>query len=603
MRIRKFSQNSNNSLSTALENLRSRHRATTTTLTAQIEYLQRCLLSEKRVSERLRLALDELSEDISREMYGRRREISMRIAHLGREENLAESFRKWYRKSNESYQHVAESEDTQHVLNAFRLVVDGSGALLDTLNGRPALEDTSPASLARILVAQDTVNALVRELQVETDKRMSLTRQLAHIHEAPPLLPVRAQIEESAISEPTHTTPPPSSSPSVDGRPREAFDVEIPIIDSQVSVELESSVGSMSATRPADILVHRRSLDVISTVIVDDKSDSPVTLSDSPPIAKQNESYAKATPTRNSDSDADDRSESFRNDLLNGLVDVRNRYDHLQRAFRNCHLALKDLNESLKSAPQSDTIDLVRIAVTRLDDFNEDARVELEIRVDDEERTTKAFETLLHVKGAITSDEEAAEVELNVQAFVNGTEMSVARAMQQFSRKLDDLTHDIASIKSFLHDRSALDSNSSQTSQSPTPWHSIAAGILGTTSRPVSPAPTFGSVMTSPRLRHAASFTKTRKSSFEEMHDSLKTLNLRIPVPSPIDNHSSHKGPYARLRMTSMMSTLGFGSRILLNSPGASPQTSRKASLVHTILDDENLAEEDAMQDIQDDVE
>jgi hypothetical protein len=45
--------------------------------------------------------------------------------------------------------------------------------------------------------------------------------------------------------------------------------------------------------------------------------------------------------------------------------------------------------------------------LARLDDFSEDARVELEIRLADEERIARGYATLLAVPGAITSEAEA----------------------------------------------------------------------------------------------------------------------------------------------------------------------------------------------------
>jgi hypothetical protein len=49
--------------------------------------------------------------------------------------------------------------------------------------------------------------------------------------------------------------------------------------------------------------------------------------------------------------------------------------------------------------------------LARLDDFSKDARVELEIRLADEERIARGYATLLAVPGAITSEAEAQDVE------------------------------------------------------------------------------------------------------------------------------------------------------------------------------------------------
>jgi hypothetical protein len=257
-------------------------------------------------------------------------------------------------------------------------------------------------------------------------------------------------------------------------------------------------------------------------------------------------------------------------ELLEKLSGVKSRYDDLQKS-------LKELARSLSLVPQSDAVCLVRTTIQRLDDFNEDTRVELEIRGADEERATQAFQTLLRVKGAITSDAEMGDLEQKVAAFVEGTDKSVSRAMRQFSQKLDDLTHDIASIKAFAHD--LLDSVSEPPKSSST-WSTFTASLLGQRppSRSVSPAPTFGSVMTTPSLRHSPSLPQLLKSPTQELSDPLAGLRLRIPLPSPIPLLSSPpiaRPPSQQQRSVSGMHVLGFGPRgSLLGSPNASRRTS-----------------------------
>lgn len=593
----------------------------------QIDYLQRCLLNEKRNAEKLRSALDELSEDISRETYGRRREISLRLAYLGREESLAELFRRWFRKATESYNRAASSEDLQQVLKSFDAAIEDSKGLLDTLNGQPALEEFSPGAVARVLAAQDAVEELVQELQVETNKRMSLERQLAHIQEAPPPLPVRSPNEAEmdisiladgtpassrglilntppslfvkappeanvGISAPLDNTPASSKAPAAIAPAQEE-----PIVQIKIS---SPPVEPVHVSIPADLPVYHpspRSPELIAPIPIIVNVEPPPLYP--PPLSTFDGKTSQEPPVFNEPVQVADSPPSPRQLLLADLTKVKSRYEQLQHAFRGCNLALKDLKSLLSSATQSDIVDLVRIAVERLDDFNEDTRVELEIRVSDEERMTKTFETLLRVHGAIESDAEAEEVELDVRAFVDGTDKSVARATNQFSRKLDDVTHDIASVKSFLHDLSTQDPTS-PIQNSPTPWSALTAGILGTVSRPSSPAPTFGAVMTSPRLRHASSFTQTRRPSFGELQDPLASLNLRIPMPKPSPPPNKFHSLPSRARTTSMMNMLGFGSRGGMLGPSTPPPPGRKVSLSHLNVEDTNNAEEeDALEDLE----
>ncbi|KAJ3516158.1 hypothetical protein NLJ89_g1294 [Agrocybe chaxingu] len=231
--------------------------------------------------------------------------------------------------------------------------------------------------------------------------------------------------------------------------------------------------------------------------------------------------------------------------LLAELSKVSKRYDDLQCAFRDCHLALEGLKTSLASSSASKTFtpsvgvprEILDAAVGRLDDYTEDVRVELEIKVGDEELLAKGYEALLSVPGALSSsntkntggdDDDPPtqlEAEAQIQAFVSGSDPAVRKARETFERKLGDVQHDIAQLKRAVHDPESLHSSSSAppvsvpdlsstsslTSPQPTKpdtggWTSWIRGSPST-SRPSSPAPptTFGNIMTNPRLRHSPS--------------------------------------------------------------------------------------------------
>ena len=289
-----------------------------------------------------------------------------------------------------------------------------------------------------------------------------------------------------------------------------------------------------------------------------------------------------------------------RQELLHELLSVKPRYDDLQKSFRECRTALKEIIESLLSVSQNDTANLVRIFVQRLDDFNEDTRVELEIRGADEERVTEAFQTLLRAKGAIISEEEMADLEEKVTAFVQGTDKSVSRTMQQFSQKLDDLTHDIASIKTFIR---GLPNNIPGPAGSSNTQHTPNPNLLGQRppSWPVSPpAITFRPTMVTPKFQYTPSLPHLHKSP-PELSDPLAGLHLRIPMPTPMSIPSSPliaRPPSQRQRTVSVVHMLGFGDRGgLLNSSDAS----RRASLTQTPVSDKMAGATDS--DTSEDVE
>lgn len=668
---RKFSQTSNNTLQNALESLKVRHAATTATLNAQIDYLQRCLFAEKRMAERLRMALDDLSEDISRETYGRRREVTLRLACLGREENLAEHLRRWHRKAHEYYQGASSFTNVGEVLDVFGKVLSESGGLLDVLDGELCLGDLPAGSLARIIAARDAADFLSQELQVETDRRMQLERYLAHIQEPQPSLPASAeQLGETGEPLPGHIADVPSSNnPSLDAPPVYS--------DTRVEVEkpLPRSPKSSTPSRPSPNLVlyhpspiisspldnvpwldselngtdeaaeKERNADVISPatstsplpVIAESAEPSIPSVRVSPAIPeptpatndcevspteeappptqdlKRPSATSNLTPQSSvsgirspisairTPSPAIEPEDPKRRGLLEKLSSVKSRYDNLQKAFRGCHVALKELTKSLPLTPRNHTLGLVRITVQRLDDFNEDTRVELEIRSADEERIIQGFRTLLRVKGTIINEKEMVGLEEKVTAFVEGTDESVSRAMRQFSQKLDDLTHDIASIKAFIHD---LPDDTPEPPKSSGTWSTFTAAFLGQQppSRPVSPAPTFGSVMTTPRLRHAPSLPQLHKSPTLELADPLAGLSLRIPIPAPAPTSSPPiaRPPSRQQRTASGMHMLGFGYR---GGPLSSPQTSRRASLAQTPLSDNTAGTTATLADASDDIE
>jgi len=273
--------------------------------------------------------------------------------------------------------------------------------------------------------------------------------------------------------------------------------------------------------------------------------------------------------------------------LVLELGKTKNRYDELQRAFRDCHLALRDLNQTLQVLPPSSPssslpISALQTMLARLDDFNEDARVELEIRIADEERIARGYATLLTVPGAIASEAEAQEVERAVRAFVEGSsDAAVARAQSQFARKRENLEHDVAALKCAIHELSqpqppqspaqvqAPTSSSPSHSPSlrpatPSSWTSLAAGLFasasggGGSSRPSSPSPTFGAVVTSPRTRRAVSVA--------EATSPLAALQQQLRIPMPELHHQvtrlpSPVRPGSRARTTSGMYMLGLGMR------------------------------------------
>ncbi|KAF8837600.1 hypothetical protein BDN67DRAFT_972750 [Paxillus ammoniavirescens] len=281
---------------------------------------------------------------------------------------------------------------------------------------------------------------------------------------------------------------------------------------------------------------------------------------------------------------------------LFSLNATKNRYDPLQRAFRDCSLALKELKRTIiPSSPSpaqvtGQMMQHVQTALSRIDDYAEDARVELEIRVADEELTARGFETLLSIPGALSDPTERAGVEESARKFVDGTDEGVSKAVECFGKKLEDVQHDIAVIKRAVHELSQDREDDNSDDAHGASWSAWTAGLLGTNTSPArSPTPgaTFGSVMTSPRLRHSPSLRQLYSPDAHGGHERggpLAGLNLRIPLPPPPTSSYSNLGlgraPETRPRTISTMYSIGLGGRtsslaLGVGLGGSSPSPSR----------------------------
>ncbi|KAG1782393.1 hypothetical protein EV702DRAFT_1064081, partial [Suillus placidus] len=290
--------------------------------------------------------------------------------------------------------------------------------------------------------------------------------------------------------------------------------------------------------------------------------------------------------------------------LLSSLSKVNHRYDALQHAFRDCSLALKDLKRllppiaiasppTLTPTPSHSPRSLLRTALDRISDYTEDARVELEILITDESLAIRGFETLLTVPGALSlSSDSNLDLE-EMRTFVEGRDEGVRKARERLEEKLGDVQHDVAVVKRAVHDfQVQLDEGEGDREpEEDQSWSAWTSSILPRSSTPTpTQTPTFGSVMTSPRLR---------RSPLVKQLFSLAELELRIPMPLPASSPQAQSGygglgvgmgsgaapGLGRQRTMSMMYSLGIGSMASVSTsalgsvsslgiPGMSPMKS-----------------------------
>ncbi|KAJ6537796.1 hypothetical protein B0H19DRAFT_1316555 [Mycena capillaripes] len=287
--------------------------------------------------------------------------------------------------------------------------------------------------------------------------------------------------------------------------------------------------------------------------------------------------------------------------LLADLAAASKRYDALQRAFRDCHLALQELRAALvpgagdlaQAQTQSAQTDVLRSAVERLHDYTEDARVELEIRVADGRVLARGWETIVllpsnshssadgsrdaaaHANGNADVGEAEAEAEADVRRQVAACVARDEQAQAAFQTKLKDVEHDIAVVKRAVYAPPSapsltlpLDSAPALISPSPvspTPkaegWAAWLGGASGRKTPPspgYADAPTFGSVMTSPRLRHSASAARLAQKAMMQHGNPFEVLGLRVPMPAYVPQQAQ-AAPAGRQRTISGVFMLGLG--------------------------------------------
>ncbi|KAL5529274.1 hypothetical protein ACEPAG_5259 [Sanghuangporus baumii] len=734
-RYMKFSQSSTDLLHGTIEKLKARQEAITASYEARLQQLEDKLASEKRQSEMLRRALDELTEDISREAYGRRREIVLRLLLLAREEMLTERLRRWLLRSHELLQkiHSPENEDFEAV---FDKILEDAQGILALVNGTDFPERDASSCAARLFAAHATAKALQVELQREMDKRLHFQYQLAN-SQSEPIQTEGSVARRIVISDKprsfvtTHAGPSEVLSNSIntvsaskdtqkdsitrvsdapveqnehklfadaldsksssseragddltlDGSCRkdhalmsssivdDSFSEEnkdavrsIPAsvsgsdtyngsleatserfgqndaLDSnciskepgthsygdsetlvsavqQIEVEMES--GSSAQIDPADGLSSPQRTEVKE--VLDEEAamashqaptQEQAGIENSSMLPQwsisQDERYRSSSILRLEDSDyCASETSDLKGDrnatLLSRLADVDERYADMQRSFRGCHLALQDLQQASTGAPNPN---ILNIAIERLSDYCEDARVELEIRISDEERIAKGFQTLLSVPGAFSGEVNEEEVLRQIEAFIDGSDPAVQRSQEILKRKLDDVEHDIASIKYAMHSSASL-MLASEDLQEPTNvqnnsgWTSWTGSILGS-SRSPSPAPSFGAVMTSPRLRKSSS-TRSLRGETNNVQNPLANLRLRVPMPNNFlhqgERTSSPAMQRARHRVTTHLLGLGLrgGLRQVMSRPSLSFTNNRNVSA--------NSTSDKETRDLDDDIE
>lgn len=551
---RSFSQQSTNLLQTALQTQKKRHAATVETLERQISSVTIVAERERGISERLRSALDEMTIEISRESFGRRREISLRLSLAERERKIAQMLEKWINSMEQKSPSQDEEDEHLRYISTAKQI---QSAIHGSMDQTRAAEGEDP----RIQMALAAVQDLSKELEAELSKRMLLQRENAdlkrfHAEFDSNLVENRSARTSASTEEVEAVTRPDSrSTGSTSDIPSDAHASDA----SPQRLETQD-VSSVEGALPHANTINEEQITPEVSRAIESTHSVGSTLLPQHPQAQQTEQESER---------------------VAALRETSKRYDTLQRDFNDCHDALVTLQSSIDNDGDSNEDGTAHgylvAAVERLHDYCEDARVELEILVADEARISQGYETLLSLStgtpasgsSGITDEVISEEMHLldeKIDAFVKGTLPSMEKARTLFEGKLDNLMHDIAIVKRALHegmnpladeapstdknsndlsttngnnfpaDDSSHDENATE-SENQFTWRALASSLSPLSNKPHSadsrPAQSFGTLMASGLPRHSSSSEKPGPKSRRNTPGSnpLNHLGLRIAMP------------------------------------------------------------------------
>ena len=404
-RYMSFSQTSSLALHTSLQNLRARHTATLSTLNGQLTALERRLGEEQIRGQALLRSLGQLGEEVGRESAGRRREIGLRLAALGREERILERLRRWEERAKGALRRTGGPPTTINGSTASSSQAPSPDLATTTLTqlladaaqllSSVAADGELSSAAAKIVLAEDLAAGLMEELRIETEARVGLEKER------------RELLGDSAMRPPKRS----------DGatEEKEAIEADLPAGD-----ELDST----SAVPPSNGHPHSENGNSAQTSQIRSPSRD---------LAALPEPTATDTP------------------LVHSLKTIASLHLPIQHSFHTLHLSLLSLQTTVSDPEPDPPISnqaILLSAVERLLDISEDARVELEIHLDDEIRVAGGFVALLEVGGPGVDKAEEEAV-----AFVDGRR-GRTKVAEVFRRRLEDLEYDAAAVSSVRLSRS-----------------------------------------------------------------------------------------------------------------------------------------------------
>jgi hypothetical protein len=450
-----FTQKTHATVHLHLDNLRARAAATQLSLRKELVHTQSRLVAETERAERLRLALDEASENLQREVGGRRREVGLRLKMISNEERRERKIEIWLdrvRRQREGVEGaVLEADILESLLDegieAYNLdskpnatVGQGQIASKDKqrswkgilgrkrgISNATTLSDGGEAaSIARVLLAEELVDTLVKDLQVETERRMALEGERVEWLAKEAIEGVEAG--EVGVGE---------DDGHGDGV---MFDLD----QHEHEHEAEGEGHGEGDGKGEEAIEVGDGDKEIALSTGEEILNDPILLPLEPPlIPLETPPPLEPTPTLT-------RLSTIFDPLLESHKPLQSSLNALSHSLSDIRESLPTKRNLIRKTPLQDPI-LLSI-LENLHESLEDARVDVEIAIADEDRVYRGFEALLGVGGGgVVQSHNVFEDAREFVAF------KLNEGWTKLSGKVGDLEMDLSTVKSKIHELEGMD--------------------------------------------------------------------------------------------------------------------------------------------------
>ncbi|ORY35668.1 hypothetical protein BCR39DRAFT_511403 [Naematelia encephala] len=433
-----FTQKTHATVHMHLDNLRARSAATHATLRNEVLALRGQLRGETERATRLREAMDEMSETLAREAVGRRREVAMRLKMMSLEEKKERKVETWLDKVRRARAgaegavlepdalEVLLDEGVEAVTTEDKVVGNDKSRSWNLLGKKKKVQEASVAaqneqsSVARVLLAEDLVNTLVQDLQIETERRIELERQRVD------------WLAKEAVE---------GVEPEADG------EAHMMVFDMGEHDEEEEDVNPDKVNGGDDVVQEQSA-------------------NDEPPT-QEAEPQVQTTPS------PEPQEHPLVGQLRDLFAPLQEKSVPLQKALHDLSLSLASLRSSLPvpveapdspnasssnrrkpfmnislKSPEANSDPILLSLLDAIHEVIEDARVDVEIAVADEERVFRGFEALLGVgsSGAV----QGKQVVQDAREYLE--DRTEHGPYPKLESKVADVERDLAIIKRTLHE-------------------------------------------------------------------------------------------------------------------------------------------------------